>query len=220
LRRAHGPDAAQIFSRQLRDRTRTSLGGRRQIESRSLHQSERLATQTLNVEEFSNSGDLRSGVAIRRTCDRSLDAECRSLRAVKFTWSTRGRIGDMIRCVRIWTASDGDSHFEEGVIDLHGGNRGDFLSVAVGAVSLSFRETKSGGYSNGTRTLSRDLSLPLAGFCNSRRAAAKPSSSGLATSFWPKTTPALDTAGSSSATIHGVALTWSFSQAPNCHSRR
>ena len=51
----------------------------------------------------------------------------------------------MIRCIRIWTASDGDSHFEEGVIDLHGGDRGDFLSLAVSAVSLSFQETKSGG---------------------------------------------------------------------------
>jgi quercetin dioxygenase-like cupin family protein len=51
----------------------------------------------------------------------------------------------MIRCIRIWTASDGDSHFEEGVIDLHGGDRGDFLSLAVNAVSLSFQETKSGG---------------------------------------------------------------------------
>jgi cupin domain len=51
----------------------------------------------------------------------------------------------MIRCVRIWTGSDGDSHFEEGVIDLRGGDRGDVLSQLVGAVSLSFQETRSGG---------------------------------------------------------------------------
>jgi len=51
----------------------------------------------------------------------------------------------MIRCIRMWTADDGDSRFEEGVIDLHGGDRGDFLSLAVGAVDLSFQETRSGG---------------------------------------------------------------------------
>ena len=51
----------------------------------------------------------------------------------------------MIRCIRIWTGSDGNSHFEEGVIDLHDGVRGDSLSLAVGATNISFQETRSGG---------------------------------------------------------------------------
>jgi quercetin dioxygenase-like cupin family protein len=51
----------------------------------------------------------------------------------------------MIRCVRIWTGDDGDSHFEEGIIDLRDGERGDFLSSSAGALNISFRETKSGG---------------------------------------------------------------------------
>lgn len=51
----------------------------------------------------------------------------------------------MIRCVRIWTAEDGNSSFEEGKIDLAGGARGDILSGTVPATSISFRETKSGG---------------------------------------------------------------------------
>jgi hypothetical protein len=51
----------------------------------------------------------------------------------------------MIRCVRIWTAADGNSHFEEGVIDLPQGEREDLLSLAVDATNLSFQETKSGG---------------------------------------------------------------------------
>ena len=51
----------------------------------------------------------------------------------------------MIRCIRMWTAGDGDSHFEEGVIELRGGDRGDTLSQVVGAVSISFQETRSGG---------------------------------------------------------------------------
>jgi hypothetical protein len=31
----------------------------------------------------------------------------------------------VIRCVRLWTGHDGDSHVAEGFIDLHDGERGD-----------------------------------------------------------------------------------------------
>jgi len=42
-----------------------------------------------------------------------------------------------IRCVRIWTAKDGNSEFEEGTIDLSKGERGDVLSGRTrSAVSL------------------------------------------------------------------------------------
>jgi quercetin dioxygenase-like cupin family protein len=51
----------------------------------------------------------------------------------------------MIRCVRIWSGDDGESRFEEGVINLAEGARGDLLSRKAGAVSISFQETKSGG---------------------------------------------------------------------------
>lgn len=51
----------------------------------------------------------------------------------------------MIRCVRIWTGDDGNSHFEEGSIDLADGARGDLLSGKAGAISISFQETQSGG---------------------------------------------------------------------------
>ena len=51
----------------------------------------------------------------------------------------------MIRCVRIWTAKDGNSLFEEGMIDLPRGERGDILSDKITASSISFRETRSGG---------------------------------------------------------------------------
>ena len=51
----------------------------------------------------------------------------------------------MIRCVRIWTGADGDSHFEEGVIDFSKGERGDALSTVISGASLSFQETSSGG---------------------------------------------------------------------------
>ena len=51
----------------------------------------------------------------------------------------------MIRCIRLWTGEDGNSHFEEGVIDLPKGERGDVLSGTIGVVSVSFRETRAGG---------------------------------------------------------------------------
>jgi hypothetical protein len=53
----------------------------------------------------------------------------------------------MIRCIRLWTGDDGNSHFEEGVIDLSKGERGDILSGTVDVVSISFRETIRGAHS-------------------------------------------------------------------------
>jgi quercetin dioxygenase-like cupin family protein len=51
----------------------------------------------------------------------------------------------MIRCVRIWTGDDGDSHFEEGAIALSEGQRGDLLTGQTGSTTVSFQETKAGG---------------------------------------------------------------------------
>jgi quercetin dioxygenase-like cupin family protein len=46
----------------------------------------------------------------------------------------------MIRCVRIWTGHDQNSHFEEGVIDLEPG----VLSGTMATTTISFEETASG----------------------------------------------------------------------------
>jgi quercetin dioxygenase-like cupin family protein len=51
----------------------------------------------------------------------------------------------MIRCVRLWTDDDNNSHFEEGVIELEPGQRGDWLSNKVDVATISFQETASGG---------------------------------------------------------------------------
>jgi quercetin dioxygenase-like cupin family protein len=51
----------------------------------------------------------------------------------------------MIRCVRIWTGDDRNSHFEEGVIALEPGQRGDVLSGKMATTTISFEETASGG---------------------------------------------------------------------------
>jgi quercetin dioxygenase-like cupin family protein len=51
----------------------------------------------------------------------------------------------MIRCVRLWTGNDENSHFEEGRIDLGSKSRGDVLSALVAVNTISFQETASGG---------------------------------------------------------------------------
>jgi len=51
----------------------------------------------------------------------------------------------MIRCVRLWTGDDDNSHFEEGSLALEAGVRGDLLSGQFGVTTISFQETSSGG---------------------------------------------------------------------------
>ena len=55
----------------------------------------------------------------------------------------------MIRCIRLWSGKDGQSHFEEGWIALapgsHPGSHGDLLSGKMPVTSVSFQTTASGG---------------------------------------------------------------------------
>ena len=51
----------------------------------------------------------------------------------------------MIRCVRLWTGDDHNSHFEEDVIEFHAGPHGDLATGKLAATSVSFEETASGG---------------------------------------------------------------------------
>jgi quercetin dioxygenase-like cupin family protein len=69
----------------------------------------------------------------------------------------------MIRCVRLWTGDDGQSHFEQGWIDLPAGNRGDAVSAVAAAVSISFRETHKGGSFDWHDAPARQLVLTLSG---------------------------------------------------------
>jgi len=56
---------------------------------------------------------------------------------------TRGE--PMIRCVRLWTGADDNSHFEEGMIALERGAHGDILTDKLPVTTVSFQETASGG---------------------------------------------------------------------------
>jgi quercetin dioxygenase-like cupin family protein len=55
----------------------------------------------------------------------------------------------MIRCIRLWSGKDGQSHFEEGWIALapgsHPSSHGDLLSGKMPVTSVSFQTTASGG---------------------------------------------------------------------------
>jgi quercetin dioxygenase-like cupin family protein len=72
----------------------------------------------------------------------------------------------MIRCVRLWTGDDQNSHFEEGRIDLGLQSRGDVLSVLVSAATISFQETASGGSFAWHTAPARQLVITLSGTLN------------------------------------------------------
>jgi uncharacterized cupin superfamily protein len=69
----------------------------------------------------------------------------------------------MTRCVRIWTAEDQNSHFEEGVIHLEPGARRDLLSGAMATTTISFQETSSGGTFAWHTAPARQLVITLSG---------------------------------------------------------
>src|SRR6266550_4584436 len=80
----------------------------------------------------------------------------------------------MIRCIRLWSGLDGRSHFEEGVIDLESGPRGDTLSGKFPIASVSFQETnadpKPGWHPDPARQLVVTLSGALEFIHEARRA--------------------------------------------------
>ena len=69
----------------------------------------------------------------------------------------------MIRCVHLWTGDDQESHFEEGVIELEPGQRGDFLTSKLAASTISFQETASGGSFAWHTAPTRQLVITLSG---------------------------------------------------------
>ena len=69
----------------------------------------------------------------------------------------------MIDCVRLWTGDDGQSHFAQGVIDIAPGRNGDLLSDRLGATSVTFQETASGGTLDWHDAPTRQLVITLSG---------------------------------------------------------
>src|ERR1700704_6419081 len=69
----------------------------------------------------------------------------------------------MTRCVRIWTGEDQNTYFEEGVIHLEPGARGDLLSGAMATTTISFQEPSSGGAFAWHTAPARQLVITLSG---------------------------------------------------------
>jgi len=69
----------------------------------------------------------------------------------------------MIRCIRIWTGKDQNSHAEEGWIQLEPGAHGDLLSGVLATTHASFQETKSGGTLAWHTAPARQLVITLTG---------------------------------------------------------
>jgi hypothetical protein len=69
----------------------------------------------------------------------------------------------MIRCVRLWTGGDGNSHFAEGIIDLEHGPRGDLLSGKFPITSVSIQETNPDPQLGWHTDAARQLVITLSG---------------------------------------------------------
>ena len=51
----------------------------------------------------------------------------------------------MIRCVRLWTGEDGNSHAHDGWLDVEPGRNNDLVSPSIAATHVTVEETASGG---------------------------------------------------------------------------
>jgi hypothetical protein len=69
----------------------------------------------------------------------------------------------MIRCIRLWSGEDGQSHFAEGTIDLAPGARGDALSDAFPIVAVSVHETDADPRLGWHTDAARQLVITLSG---------------------------------------------------------
>lgn len=56
----------------------------------------------------------------------------------------------MIRCVRLWTAQDGNSHFRDGTLEITPGRNDDLVSATMTASHATVSET-----AGGARTIGR-----------------------------------------------------------------
>lgn len=69
----------------------------------------------------------------------------------------------MIRCVRLYSEADGNSHYQDGFLDLPVSERGDVLSGVSEAASISFRETSAGGEFEWHNAPTRQFVITLSG---------------------------------------------------------
>jgi hypothetical protein len=69
----------------------------------------------------------------------------------------------MIRCVHLWTDSEGYSRHEEGVLDAGPGPHGDSATAKISVHSASFEETAAGGSLDWHTAPARQFVVTLSG---------------------------------------------------------
>ena len=69
----------------------------------------------------------------------------------------------MIRCVRLFTGADQQSHVEIGRLDLAPGRNADLVSASMSSTRVTAEETASGGTLAGHTAPARQLVVTLAG---------------------------------------------------------
>ena len=69
----------------------------------------------------------------------------------------------MIRCVRIWSGDDGNSHFEEGLLDIEPGRNRDLLTGKMAVSTIAFEETAPRGKLEWHTAPIRQLVITLSG---------------------------------------------------------
>ena len=69
----------------------------------------------------------------------------------------------MIKCIRLWTGDDKQSHFAEGWIALDSGPHGDLASGTMPVTTVSFQETARGGTLEWHTAPVRQLVITLSG---------------------------------------------------------
>ena len=67
----------------------------------------------------------------------------------------------MIRCVRLWTGPDGNSHFHDGRLDIESGRNDDLVSSAMAATHATVEETAGGGSLAWHVVLAADAAVPF-----------------------------------------------------------
>lgn len=69
----------------------------------------------------------------------------------------------MIRCVRLWTGADDESHVQTGRLEMREGRNADLVSTAMGATHVTVEETATGGTLAWHTAPVRQLVVTLAG---------------------------------------------------------
>jgi hypothetical protein len=69
----------------------------------------------------------------------------------------------MIRCIRLWSGTDHQSHFEEGWIELNQGAKSDLVSSTFATAKSFFQQTASGGSLDWHTAPFRQLVITLSG---------------------------------------------------------